>query len=271
MRSHLTYSNLISTLCLFIVLGGSAYAAAKITGKQVKNNSLTSADIRNGTLRKVDFKRAALPAGVPGEGAAGPQGPQGPAGSQGPSGPQGENGPQGDRGSQGEQGPQGDHGLQGPAGPQGEKGPQGDRGPQGETGPGAVPIALELAQGDYSAHWIHVGGLRIGFSCSDREGRPQVNVWGQTESGAEGELRLAGIRSSSAEQSFPTDGRLPVNTTPRTLEARWAPVNGWAGVNLDVQYRSGTKSATVSFDMESEDAGDAPGHCTVAGTAIAAG
>jgi hypothetical protein len=55
MRRHLTYANVISSLCLFILLGGSAYAAATITGKQVKNNSLTSADIRNGTLQAVDL------------------------------------------------------------------------------------------------------------------------------------------------------------------------------------------------------------------------
>ena len=50
MRRHLTYANVISSICLFVVLGGSAYAAKVITGKQIKNNSLTSADIRNGTL-----------------------------------------------------------------------------------------------------------------------------------------------------------------------------------------------------------------------------
>ena len=30
LRSHLTYANVIGTLALFIALGGSAYAAAKL-------------------------------------------------------------------------------------------------------------------------------------------------------------------------------------------------------------------------------------------------
>src|SRR3954462_6410670 len=81
MRRHLTYANVISTLCLFIVLGGSAVAAVTITGKQVKDNSLTSADIRDRTLRANDFKPGGLPqAGSSETGVPGPQGPKGDAG-----------------------------------------------------------------------------------------------------------------------------------------------------------------------------------------------
>lgn len=61
MRSHVTYSNVVSTLCLFLVLGGGAYAATNlpknsvdtrqlrrgaVTGAKVANRSLTAADIR---------------------------------------------------------------------------------------------------------------------------------------------------------------------------------------------------------------------------------
>jgi hypothetical protein len=87
MRKHLTYANVLATLCLFVVLGGSTAAAKLITGKQiadasitgvdVKNASLLSADIRDGSLLVKDFKPGQLPAGPPGQ--TGPQGPIGPS------------------------------------------------------------------------------------------------------------------------------------------------------------------------------------------------
>ncbi len=64
---HMTYSNITSTLCLFLVLTtGGAYAKATlIDGKQIRNrtvtgvkiapNSITSAHIRNGTLTQADM------------------------------------------------------------------------------------------------------------------------------------------------------------------------------------------------------------------------
>jgi hypothetical protein len=60
LRRHLTYANVVSTLCLFIVLGGSAFAAVKITGKNVKNSSLTGADVKNSSLTGRDIKNNSL-------------------------------------------------------------------------------------------------------------------------------------------------------------------------------------------------------------------
>jgi len=48
LRSRLTYANVVSTLCLFIVLGGSAYAAAPSAALRSLNNSLQSKDLRDG-------------------------------------------------------------------------------------------------------------------------------------------------------------------------------------------------------------------------------
>jgi hypothetical protein len=85
MRTRLTYANVVSTACLFIVLGGSAAAATKlITGKQIKNNSISSADIKDRSLLRRDFKRGQLVRGP-----VGPQGVQGAQGQQGPQGPPG--------------------------------------------------------------------------------------------------------------------------------------------------------------------------------------
>ena len=78
-RSHLTYANVVSSLCLFILLGGSAYAAATIGSAQIKNNSIQGKDVKNGSLTKADLKRGSLPAGP--QGARGPQGPAGTSGA----------------------------------------------------------------------------------------------------------------------------------------------------------------------------------------------
>jgi hypothetical protein len=55
MRRHLTYANVVSTLCLFIALGGTSYAAIKVTGQSVKDGSLTGADVRNNSLKSSDI------------------------------------------------------------------------------------------------------------------------------------------------------------------------------------------------------------------------
>ena len=83
-RSRLTYANVMATVAVFIALGGSAYAAIKITGKNVKNGTLTGADVKNNSLTSKDvkslgandFKGGALPTG--------PRGPRGLTGPQGP-------------------------------------------------------------------------------------------------------------------------------------------------------------------------------------------
>ena len=48
--SRLSYANVTSTVCLFLALGGSAYATTAITGKDVKNGSLSSADVKDHSL-----------------------------------------------------------------------------------------------------------------------------------------------------------------------------------------------------------------------------
>ena len=101
-RSTLTYANVMATLAVFIALGGSSYAALRITGKNVpkdaltgartsrtytgrdvRNNSLTGADVKNlttvdvsnGSLRAEDFAPGQLPSGPKGDpGERGPRG-----------------------------------------------------------------------------------------------------------------------------------------------------------------------------------------------------
>jgi hypothetical protein len=71
LRNKLTYANVLATVCVFMMLGGSAFAAATITGKNIKNSSITGKDVKNKSLTKKDFKGS-----VRGRrGATGPAGP----------------------------------------------------------------------------------------------------------------------------------------------------------------------------------------------------
>ena len=93
LRSRLTYANIVSTACLFIVLGGTSYAVAtgSIDSREIKNNTVRSKDIRNNSVRGKDVRNGSLLAGdfAPGQLPAGPQGATGP---RGPKGDTGENG-----------------------------------------------------------------------------------------------------------------------------------------------------------------------------------
>ncbi len=60
LQPHLSYANVVSTLCLFILLGGVGYAAATITSKNVKNGSLTWRDLKRNTLGGSRIKESRL-------------------------------------------------------------------------------------------------------------------------------------------------------------------------------------------------------------------
>jgi len=59
-RQRLTYANVMSTLAVFIALGGSSYAALRIDSGDIANNSVRGVDVRNRTLSERDVKRNAL-------------------------------------------------------------------------------------------------------------------------------------------------------------------------------------------------------------------
>lgn len=87
-RDHVR-QNLVAYLALFVALGGTSYAAAKLPRgsvgpQQLRANAVTSAKVRDGSLLKGDFRAGELPGPV-----TGPQGPAGPAGLAGPQGPAG--------------------------------------------------------------------------------------------------------------------------------------------------------------------------------------
>jgi len=91
-RRLLTPPNLLGTAAVFLALTGSALAGAQLGKNSVKQrhlapNAVTSAKVKDRTLRKRDFAATALPRPV--SGATGERGATGPQGARGPSGPAG--------------------------------------------------------------------------------------------------------------------------------------------------------------------------------------
>lgn len=100
LQGKLTYANVISTLCLFLLLGGGAAFAAtqlpknSVGARQIKRGAVTPAKISNATKQVL--------AGAQGpRGATGAAGAKGPRGATGATGPTGKTGPQGMRGEAG--------------------------------------------------------------------------------------------------------------------------------------------------------------------------
>jgi hypothetical protein len=68
LRSKLTYANVVSTLCLFLLLGGTAYATLSLPknsvgSKQLKPNAVTGNKVKNGSIAAADLSSGALKAG----------------------------------------------------------------------------------------------------------------------------------------------------------------------------------------------------------------
>jgi hypothetical protein len=60
-RAHLTYANVISTICLFLLLGGgAAWAAGTIGAHDIKKNAVRSRHIKNGTVKAPDLAPISL-------------------------------------------------------------------------------------------------------------------------------------------------------------------------------------------------------------------
>jgi hypothetical protein len=59
-HSRPSVATVLSLIALFAALGGTSYAAATISGKQVKNGTLTGADVKNRSLSGADQKANTL-------------------------------------------------------------------------------------------------------------------------------------------------------------------------------------------------------------------
>jgi len=121
-RPRLTYANVMSTAAVFVTLGGSATAAVIITGKQVKNGSLTAADLHRSTLTGKQIKDHSLTAADLAKGLTLGTGDGGTAGAGGAA---GSPGAKDDPGAKGEPGTPGAQGILGAPGAKGDKGDPG--------------------------------------------------------------------------------------------------------------------------------------------------
>ena len=59
-RRRLTYANVMSTLAVFIALGGSSYAAVKINGSSIKDRSIAGKKLRHNTLTGRQIRESRL-------------------------------------------------------------------------------------------------------------------------------------------------------------------------------------------------------------------
>ena len=116
------HGTVVAYLALFAALGGSAYAAVTVTGKTIKDGTVTGRDVKNRSLGTSKLTPAAVSSLTGQPGPAGPQGDRGAPGPTGPAGPIGPTGPTGQKGEAGPAGPQGPQGPQGPAGSNGISG-----------------------------------------------------------------------------------------------------------------------------------------------------
>jgi hypothetical protein len=101
-RPRLTYANVMSTLAVFLALGGVSYAAANLPEKSVgtrelKDQAVTPAKVAHSTVKLFRGQRGATGA----RGNTGPSGPTGPTGPAGPAGPAGAPGSAGAKGDPG--------------------------------------------------------------------------------------------------------------------------------------------------------------------------
>jgi hypothetical protein len=58
--ARLSYANVMATVADFVALGGSSNAAMTITGEQIEDNSVASADVRNNSVRGKDMRRGTV-------------------------------------------------------------------------------------------------------------------------------------------------------------------------------------------------------------------
>ena len=58
--SRLSYANVMSTLAVFIALGGSSYALVRVDGKQLKNRSVSGKKLKRNTLGGSTVKESRL-------------------------------------------------------------------------------------------------------------------------------------------------------------------------------------------------------------------
>ena len=257
LRSWATYANVVSTMSLFIVLGGGAYAMT-ITGKNVKNGSLTgqdlldgsvaaqdvrnstltTTDVKDGTLRLADFAPTELPLG-----------------SAGPTGPQGATGPTGQ------------------TGPQGVQGETGEQGETGAPGPAASRVDYDAAMVDSSPQTTVLtrDGLTLAMACEDVNiGAlvPRLELW--ASSSVAGALMNGGwtLQKGDGGTPAPQQNGLVLTGTPQQVVAFIPDFQPYGRIEGTFVYRTGAKTISVVLHAATTSSN---GRCHANATAVSAG
>jgi hypothetical protein len=221
-------------LCLFIVLGGSAVAAVKLS-----RNSVRSTHIKNGQVKKADLARNAVDSSRVKDGSLLSQ--DFAAGQLTP-------------------------------GPKGDKGETGERGPQGTAGPGAVKLVLDrpaIDSGSFASETFALVGpwdfaSRCGLIGGDVEFRLEVR------GGVGGEYQLAGLKSDDDVTITPRATGGAVLPASYTQIGSAAPGPGHFTRLADtIQLKSGAEVWTVTLNVLADNRGPSP-RCFGYGTAVPA-
>jgi len=267
LRAHLSYANVMSSIAVFMVLGGSAYAAAtlprnSVGSTQLKSNAVTSSKVKNGSLQSADFGPGQMPTGA--TGATGAQGPSGPAGPAGSPGAKGDTGAKGDKG---------DACLSSDPACRGPKGDAGQNGQDGAPGPSAQRLDVSVDNGSSSDVAV-VGNFTLRFVCS---GDAAHRLFTLGVPGGSGGIQLSGIKTisdtSGSTVPFAAGAGIPAGQFVGIGVGQPNP-NNTSGffyrMNGTFVLHNGLTVTTVVYDMFLENRSN-QGTCLFRGTAVPSG
>jgi hypothetical protein len=72
---HLSFANVMSVIAVCLALGGGAYAASKISGKSIKNNTIAKKKLKKNVLKGLDTCPSNAPTNIKGICVSSAQGP----------------------------------------------------------------------------------------------------------------------------------------------------------------------------------------------------
>jgi hypothetical protein len=273
-RKRITPGTLLGLIAVVFAMTGSAFAAnSLLTGKDIKDGSISSRDLSAAVKDKLNK--------VGEQGDTGPQGPAGANGKDGATvtGPKGETGATGAKGDKGERGEPGVDGVaqQGPAGPEG---PKGDKGDTGATGPAgilspfadtlAAPITIANIGGPINSGYTDLGtGVFLDAGTylvtvdaafiSDQAGDPAVEVYPQ--------VSLWIDRNHDLKFTWQSEGDISPNAIMPTAANRHISASGITQVTVNADH---TYVGLVGFGYTSTQGSERSGQINVVRAVVSA-
>jgi hypothetical protein len=228
----------VSTLCLFVLLGGSAVAAV-----QLSKNSVRSRHIKNGEVRTADLRAGAVNSRKVKDGSLLSQ--DFAAGQLTP----------------------------GPKGDKGDPGAPGERGPQGEAGPGAVKLVFDVpATGAADPEpFATVGPFQFAVVC-DLVGGEDVIFSLRVRGGTAAEYQLAAVDAPNDTGHMQRTGGGAISSVDYTnLWNTGAIATGnFRRIAGTIQLKSGESVWTVTMNMLGDIRVPSAPRCFGYGTAVPA-